>query len=496
MMANPAESQEIVAPPQDILHTPEAGPAVIRGGVIRAAGYGIGVLLAAVTSVFLLRYLGVVDFGRFMTIAALIGIVSGVTDAGLTAVGSRELSTARVGRAREELLASLVALRIVITSLGVVAAVLFAFVAGYDSTLVYGTLLAGVGVLLVNTQATAMLPLSVELRFGRVTAVEVLKHALTLAGVALFVLIGASLLAFFAVQIGVGAVVLALTPLLYGSYRLLRPSLDLRKAAELLRDALPMAAVLAMNVAYFRVLVILMSLLATATATGIFATSFRVFEVVVGLPTLVLSVSLPVLSVAAAGDLERLRFGVQRMTEVALATAVFLVLEIAILAEPAIRLIAGSEYEDAAPVLRIQSLALIGVFLGQTWQLALFAMRRQAVLAGANGIALALVLVLGLVLIPPFDAEGAAVAAAVAETTLAALLLLLLFRAVPQVVPNFGFVLKLALAAALSLALLLLPLPSVAIALLAAGVYGGVVVWSGALPRDVLTVLLGRGVRR
>jgi hypothetical protein len=73
----------------DVLHTPAAGRLVIRGAAVRGLGYGVGVLLVAAASVFLLRYLGVEDFGRFATIMSLIAIMSGVTDAGLTAVGAR-----------------------------------------------------------------------------------------------------------------------------------------------------------------------------------------------------------------------------------------------------------------------------------------------------------------------------------------------------------------------------------------------------------------------
>ena len=76
----------------DVLRTGEAGGMVIRGGVLRGAGYGAGILLGAGTSVLLLRHLGVEDFGRYGVVIALLGIVSGVTDAGLTAVGSRELA--------------------------------------------------------------------------------------------------------------------------------------------------------------------------------------------------------------------------------------------------------------------------------------------------------------------------------------------------------------------------------------------------------------------
>ena len=132
----------------------------------------------------------------------------------------------------------------------------------------------------------------------------------------------------------------------------------------LVREALPIAVSLVMSAIYFRVLIILLSLIATAEETGLFATSFRIFEIVFAIPMLVLSVALPVLAVAQA-DRSRLRYVLQRMTEVAAIAAVFLAVLIVIVAEPVRELVGGAEYSDAAPILQIQAFALIPVFLGQ-----------------------------------------------------------------------------------------------------------------------------------
>lgn len=427
-------------PPVDVLSTPEAGARVIRGGALRGAGYLVGILLGAATSVFLLRGLTVEDFGRYATVAALLGIVSTVTDAGLTAVGARELALRERGPRRTELLGLLLGLRIVLTAAGVVVAVLFALLVGYDRTMVWGTVLAGAGVLLVNTQATSMMPLSVELRVGALTVFEVLKQALTLIGVAALALAGASLLPYFAVQTAVGVAVLALTPRVVGGVRMLRPRLARRDATRLLAEALPLAVAIAMNVVYLRLLVILVSLTESEEETGLYATSFRIFEMLIGIPALVLSVALPLLAVAGERDVERLRYGLQRMMEVAAVLSLGLALTTVVLAGPVIHLLAGSEYDGAAPILRIQAWALVPLFLGQVVVLALISLRRQQSLALANLLALVLVVLLGLSLIPLFGGRGAATAGVIAEAALFAALLLLLSRAEPSVVPRFGFV--------------------------------------------------------
>ena len=472
----------------DLLRAPTAGAKVIRGGLVRAAGYAAAVALGAATSVFLLRYLGVEDFGRYATVGALLGIVSGLTDAGLIAVGNRELAV-RGGDERQRLLRNLVALRLLIIPIGIAAATAFALAADYGRTLVLGVLVGGLGVLLVNVQATAMLPLAVDLRQGTMTAFEVARHALTLLGVAALVGVGASLLPFFAVQVFVGLAVVAATPFVLGR-RALALGLDRESARMLIREALPLAGAIALNVVYFRVLVVLMSLLATEEETGYFGTSFRIFELLFGLPLLVLGVALPVVSVAAEEDEERLRFALQRLTEVALAAAVPIVLVLAILAEPALVLLGGEEYRPAAPVLQLQAVALLAVFLGQAWQLGLLAARRQSALVATNAAGLVLVVALGLALIPRFDARGAAVAAVIAEAVLAVLVFAFLRRARPAATPSLAFAWRVGVAAAAAAAPLLLGLPPLAAAAAALVLYLAVGAAARAFPRELRDALL------
>jgi O-antigen/teichoic acid export membrane protein len=441
--------------------------------------------------VLLLRHLGVVDFGRYVTVMALIGIVSGVSDAGLTTIGARELSVAE-GHERVHLLRNLITLRLVLTPLGVLAATLFAVIAGYDHTMVYGTIFAGIGLVLVSTQATLMLPLAVELKYARLTVAELLKQAVTVAGIAGLVLAGASLLPFFTLQILVGLVVVASTPLIVGRRWWHRPTADRGRLRLLVREALPMATALALNVIYYRTLVIIASLIATAVETGYVATSFRIFEILLGVPTIVMGAALPVLSAAGHDSEARLRYVLQRMTEVGLAASTVLAILMVFLAKPVIVLLGGHAYAGAASVLRIQGFSLIGLFLGQAWQLGLVSIRRQRDVAIANAIALVVVIGLGLGLIPWLDADGAGVAAVAAETLLASILFVMLWR--QGQAPHLGFAWKVALASALALTPLLIPgLPQVVGAVISGLLFAATAWATKLLPPEVFDAF---GLRR
>lgn len=478
----------------DVLRTGEAGGLVIRGGVLRGAGYGAGIVLGAATSVLLLRHLGVESFGRYGIVVALVGIVSAVTDAGLTAIGSRELAV--LPRAeRPPLLANLLGLRIVLTAAGVLAATAFAAVAGYPGVVIAGTALAGLGVLLLNTQSTAMMPLAVELRLGSITLIETLRHALTLVGVAVLVLAGATLLPFFTVQVAVGAVVLLLTPALLGSSGSLRPRLDRSRVRALLRESLPIAAAIAMNVIYLRLLVVLVSVQTDDRETGLFATAFRIFEILLGIPTLVLAVALPLLAVAGAEDRQRLRYALQRLTETAVAVSLLLVLVTIVLAERAIVLLGGEDYRDAAPILRLLAFALLGIFVSQVLTLGLVSLRRQRDVALANGVALVLLIALGIVLVESSEGTGAAAAAVATESVLALLLLGLLARSNPEAVPRVGLVPRIVAAAAAGAVVALLPLSAWLAAPLAVAAFLAAGFALRAFPPEVAAALRGRKAR-
>ena len=127
----------------DILDTAEAGPTAIRGAILRVGGYFATIALSVLSAALLIRYLGVDDFGRYATVIAIVTVLTGITEAGMTNVGVREY-TVETGERRERMMRNLLGLRIVVTAAGAALGVAFAAVAGYDATMVAGTALGGV----------------------------------------------------------------------------------------------------------------------------------------------------------------------------------------------------------------------------------------------------------------------------------------------------------------------------------------------------------------
>jgi O-antigen/teichoic acid export membrane protein len=477
-------------PDRDILDTPQAGPAAIRGSALRTTGYVVGVLLSALSAPLLIRHLGIADFGRYVTVLALIAIVGGLADAGLTAVGVREY-TVRPVEARARLMQSLLGLRLVLTTLAVGAAVAFSALAGYGSALVLGTLLAGIGLIAQVTQNTLSIPLQTDLRLGWVTGAELLKQVLSVVLIVAGVIAGAGVVEFLAVPIPAGLAAIALVAMLVRASVPLRAAFQPEDWAGLLRDSVVFAAATAISVAYLRVTVVLMSLIATEIQTGYFATSFRVLEVLMGVPAILISTLFPVLARAGRDDLRRLGAAVQRILDVAFILGVGAGLAICLAAAPLVLVLGGEAADPAGPVLRIQAPGIVATFIATTCQFALLSMRQHKTILLANVVAITTSVALTFVLVPVWDARGAAVATTAAEWLLALTAFVALRRALPEAHVGIGVAPKVVLAAALGI-LPLLMLPPVAATVVGLAIFAGVLLALRAVPPE-LAVLVRRG---
>lgn len=478
--------------PTDVLDSPEAGGRFIRGGIYRSAGFALGIGLSLVSVPLMIRHLGPVDYGYFVTVSAVVFIIGGVTEAGLTNLGVRNYSTAAVGE-RDAVLRHLVGLRLALTLAGVVLACALTAVAGSPSVVVAGVLISGIGLLVAMIQQTYGIPLVVSLRLGWTSALELIKNLFLALGTIGLVIAGASLVPFFVVSIVAGLATLALTLALVRRAGAVAPAFSSQAWTVLLRETLPYAVAAAVGIIYFREAVILMSYLATDTETGYYSAAFRIVEILATVPWMLVSAVFPILARAARDDHSRLAYALQRLFDVALILGLLMTLMLAVGAQFAIDVVAGPGFDPSVPVLRIQSLGLITTFLASVFAFALLSLRMHRELLIANAIAVVVATVATVLLIPPHGAEGAAVAPTVAEACLVLGYAIALARARPDVAPSLKILPGVLLAGALGAAAgFAIPLPSLVSSLLAGAVCFAVLLVTRSIPFEVWNAILRR----
>jgi O-antigen/teichoic acid export membrane protein len=479
----------------DVLSSAEAGGKVIRGSAWRVTGNGAGILAGLGTATLLLRHLGVTQSGLYVTVMSLVAIAASIVDIGLNVSASRELAL-REHEGRRALQANILGQRLWITPIAVLLIVAFSLLAGYPASMEIGAVLAGLGLYVVAIADALLLPLTVQLRNAGLGFVDFLKQIVTLACVALLVALGASLTPFFAVLTITGLVVVALAPWLAGWEMFVRPRLDRIEQRALLRRALPLAVALVLGQIYFRLVILLMSLISDPQQTGYFGGSLRAMEALVNIPIVVAGVALPVLAAAARDDRARLRYAIDGLSEGAVIAGVLIVLVTVRAAEPVMTIIGGHAFRPSGAVLRIQVGALLFGALVQIWAVSLLAVGRQRELILANALGLLGVTIFAAVLVGPFGARGGAAASVLGDMLLALIVYWRLRRCDVKVTLRLSFLARVALAAAAGVLALILPMPDLLAAALAGALFLGVGQSIGMVPREVREALGLRVPRR
>ena len=488
MSSGPDTEAMAQAPHKDILDRPEAGARVIRGGAIRGATYVATILLTGAVVPLMTRHLGVADFGRFVTASSIVMIVAGVTELGLSGVGTREYALAEPSE-RRALLANLLGLRTALTVVGLALATILMELAGYPRVVVGGMLVSGAGLMLLNAQQTYSISLTAQLDWGVASVFELINAIVIAVATVLLVLAGAQLFSFFFVSVVSSAAALLACAVYLRRRVSLLPRRDMEWWRKMLHDTLSYSAAVMVGILYPRVGLIAVSAISSAHQTGYYSTAFKVVEVIGGTSGLIAGSAFPIFARAGRDDHERLKYAVRRVSDTVLIAGTYLTLSLVVAAPFVIAVVGGKSFAPAVPVLRLQAVALLGGFIGTTWSYTLLSLRMHRALLRVTLAGLLLSIALSVALVPSLGAKGASIASLVCELAVAAGYLLALLRSHPHLRPGFAAWPRVALAAAAAASAMLLGLPSIAEWAIGTGVFAALLLLLRAVPEELWILL-------
>lgn len=407
-------------PAPDALDRHDASRVTAHGTALRLLSYGASLLISILAIRLLTTHLGT-GFGTYTVVSTIAFVAVGSADAGLSTLGLREGAHATRPE-RVDLLANLLGLRIALCSAGIVAAVLFTVITNRSSTIVFGVAVVGVGITIAMLQQAVALHLQLDLRNAIVAALELVKTVALAATYAVFVYLGAGLDTFYFAPAIAGIALLAATTLVV-PLRFFRPRCNRAAWARMLRAVLPYAFAAAVVLLYFRVTQITMEFVATPEETNDYALAFRIVEVLSVIPGLVASTALPLIARSRSAGLERLRPLASALAQTALLAGIGLATTTAAAAPIAIRVIGGGPESPSITVLRVLAIALAFTFPLAIWSFLLLTVDQVRALSIGGAVAAVVALGVAVTLIPPYGANGGAVATVIAEAFLACALL-------------------------------------------------------------------------
>jgi len=398
-------------------------------------GRALSLLLSAVTSILLARYLGSLNLGRYASLYAYVGLFAWLATFGLDQIMIRE--AARRRREAGSILMTGAALGLVFGGLTTLLALWAAPLAGYTGQFRWLLALAALDTLVLAPLKLPGLVFQVDLRQWYGVGIGIIRQVVWLAIILFCASLKASLplVVFGRAICGVVETALILSVsfrFFEGSWRFL--SGDVR---TLMAHSAPLAfTALAVSV-YLRVDQVLLHRLVNDQELGYYVSAVNLTEVFSALPVAVMASLFPILS-----QLHNERGRFQRYADLGfryLAIAAFGVcLLVTIAARDAVQILYGQSFRRAAPMLAVLIWSLGAVFFGVVMSNVLIARNLQRLMVVPAVIGALVNLALNLLAIPRWGGLGAAWATTISYT-LAGVSGFLLF---PEARPLLRFGLK------------------------------------------------------
>ncbi|GAA1461155.1 oligosaccharide flippase family protein [Williamsia maris] len=389
--------------------------------------------LGWVGSVIIARTLSPEGWGHYSFVFALLGLMAIFTDLGVgRAVLARLISDDKDDVALTA--SAFIALRVVLGLVGYIVSVAYVVILQYPGEVIRATAVAGL-VVVVATPGHALTVLFQSRHRLVLTAVaESLGQAIQLAVTIAAVLMAPYLLIF--VLAPVLNELIALTMKAVGIARAssgLRPArrIEFDRWRSMLRDAAPLAIGFALTVALLKIDVLMLSLLDTFDAVGMYSIGYKFSDII---DTFALAAAGPVSTLLVAAWPDQHDVFRRRTRSAALLFALAGALAVAAFwpsAEQIIELLYGERFVPAAAASRLlvvgaalMSLIVLGIYL-----LAAAGKQRHYPLVAVGG--LVLNVVANVILIPRMSYDGAAIATVVTLAAVAVVLWVVVARVMP-----------------------------------------------------------------
>ena len=410
-------------------------PARRRSTLVGNAGGLIGsrVVVAALGwagTLLIARTLTVPEFGTFVLVFTVLGLMSVVTDMSLGRVVVGGLVDPDRDRAR--FAGAYILLRTALGLVGYGVAVGFTVLAGYPDSVVRAMALAGVVVVVATPSAAVNGIYEAHLRTGRVAVAEVLGRSAQLALTVAVVAAGGRLVWLIVPAIVAELVAIAwkLVPL-----RRVMPitwAVDGRLWRAMLVEAVPLSLGAALTTVTYRIDTVMLSMLADLDAVAVYGVAYKFVELLAFVPQALVTALLPLLVRHWPVDPDGFHRELRRAWTLLLVVMGLAVVEFLLFARPVLGLLYGAHYTVAATAARVvvasQLLAAV-VVVGLT---VLVALGRHRAYPWVALLGLALNVAANLVAIPRYSYEGAAVATLATDAFVLVLIGVLLHRADPD----------------------------------------------------------------
>jgi len=383
------------------------------------------VLIAALT-----RYLGVAGFGQYTTAFAYVAFFAVFADFGFFWIFVREIANPKtdVSYAASNILTLRTFLGVIIYGL----AFLVSFLIPQYADLRWGIGITALASLFLALNSTYVGVFQNKLKMERAALTDIIGRVIILILTLYFIKLNLGLNAvLWAYTLG-NIVNLAASYYLGREFVHFKPSFDFEYWKKIFLQALPMGIVLILNMIYFKIDTLMLSLMKGPIDVGIYGPPYKVLEILLFVPSIFMGNVFPILTRYIHTKDSRVYPAFQKSFEFMVLLAFPVVLGVIFTASDIIRIVAGKEFTiaqtiapifnlPATSVLTLQILIIaVGIsFFSHLFGYFVIALGKQSKMVLPNIILVIVNVGLNLLIIPKFSYIGAAITTVITEILVA-----------------------------------------------------------------------------
>ncbi|MEK7127460.1 MAG: flippase, partial [Patescibacteria group bacterium] len=348
---------------------------IARNTIFQIAGKIISTTLGVLITILLTRYLGPEGYGQYTFVLVFITMFGVIGDWGFSLITIREAS--RNLEEAGKIIGNVLVIRLILAVVAMAAAIIAVHLLPYSENIRLLVTIGSIYLLAISVKTSFQIVFNVKLKMENWAVSEIAANSLALTLIIILIVNKASLweilLAFNAGHL-VAAVVAG-----YLALRLLpiKFSLIIPSTKYLLKECLPMGAILVLFTVYNRMDTLILAYYHGDTAVGIYGAAYRIFEVLVLGAAYFANSLLPEISKLAVDNKPALKKLFFKSLIILLGMGFFVAIINFIFAPIGIAIIGGEKFAASVTPLRILSLALIVSYFNHLGGFTLIALGKQ-----------------------------------------------------------------------------------------------------------------------
>lgn len=378
--------------------------------IAEIAGKGVGFFIALIIA----RYLGPENYGYYAFAISFVTLFQVIVDFGLRPLLVREI--ARDTKLAGKYIGNFLTLKILLSGAFIGAVAIGLWLYGAEVNLFYLTLIAGIHILFISVTDLLRGVFQAFEKMKFETIVRVVTKFSVLALTVIVVVLGLWTTSIMWALVAGTAVGTILSLWICQKYFV---KLKLQFDKAFLKVALKQSVLFAITnifiAIYFKIDTVMLESMKGALEVGYYNTAYELVFAFMFIPSVASGAIYPVISRFYQEDKKKIGALLGRLIKYYTIVSVALVVFLALLGAPLIRLFFGAEYEPSIPLFQTLTFVLVFVFANFLVGTILNASNKQHVSTIAAGICAAVNVGINLMLIPTYGAVGAAIATIITE---------------------------------------------------------------------------------